>query len=491
LKSLSYFLAIALGCGTFQAAASAQTTLWAVPHYEAATGALVVPFCGDFPKVFADSYDVPPRIYVDVERADTALQAVRQQVQGDPLITEWEMVAQAEHLVRITLVLTRASTLKVRVDAKRKELRLIPTAGKQGPTGQPFRQIFGRTQFELGVVPLPPNAQEELDIALKTGRPTNMEIHSDPASDNFSFKINLGPPASPGPPPASAPTPLPTPTPLPMPSQATVIPIPTALPTFAPTAVPTFAPSNAPVLVPTALPTTQPTSPPASPAPTPPEQTSGTIPVGGGFNFLLASYQENYAAGSVGTHVDGVPIFGLSLETAWPRDWFEHLELGATTYGFEDRFLPLSVHARQNWHGDLAGYRRFTYSTLDLELGLGYQGLYEIGTHSGAPPAPSYAFTPSRIIHGPQLASRLFWHLGFGVGLFANATYAPYLFSSLPADIPALPQLMALGLDAGVAADFGPLRATLSYRRNNTSGTGYDETFQGPAISLQLQPGRY
>jgi hypothetical protein len=206
-------------------------------------------------------------------------------------------------------------------------------------------------------------------------------------------------------------------------------------------------------------------------------------------DVFLTNYRERYPAGQVDTSIDGVRMQGVEAEGHWPASWVELLRLDATSYAFQDLNLPASAHVRDAWRGEAAVLYHLGWGGLGLDLGPGYMLRYETANSTGAPPAPSYAFSSGRILHGPEAAVRLRWRIGWGFGVSADVAATPYLFTTVDNDLPALPTLWGYRAEAGLEQELGPLTIGLAIRERAVLGDGYEEGFLGPGLWLGVRAG--
>lgn len=228
--------------------------------------------------------------------------------------------------------------------------------------------------------------------------------------------------------------------------------------------------------------------------------------------LTVAGYAEHYPSGDVSVQTTGVLMPGLSLAargraifaSALPDhlqdDWFARLRVDTAHYAFRDTLFPLSTHTRQTWRADWQAGRTFSWEQLDLNAGLGYMVRWETTLHSAVAPEPSYAFASGRLLHGPELASGLTWRLPAPDGqapvwagialsgwrLVADGGVSPWVMSRVDGGAGPLPGLLGTRVWVGAERWVGDRCIRVGYQRTSLSGGGqYDETFQGPTLSVQ------
>ncbi|MNS72087.1 hypothetical protein D3C72_1054850 [compost metagenome] len=226
----------------------------------------------------------------------------------------------------------------------------------------------------------------------------------------------------------------------------------------------------------------------------------------------VAGYAEHYPAGDVSVQATGVLMPGLSLAargrapfaSALPEalqdDWFTRLRVDTAHYAFRDTLFPLSTHTRQTWRADWQAGRMFSWQQLDWHAGLGYMVRWETTLHSAVAPEPSYAFASGRLLHGPELASGLTWRLPAPDGLapawagialsgwrlVADGGVSPWVMSRVDGGAGPLPGLLGTRVWLGAERWVGDRCLRVGYQRTSLAGGGqYDETFQGPTLSVQ------
>lgn len=266
-------------------------------------------------------------------------------------------------------------------------------------------------------------------------------------------------------------------------------PSPTPFPSPEPEAV---TPSPSPIATPSApppAPTASPSLPPGEPASVSVRATVGWM-----------SYRENNVAGDTQVQLPSMAVPGFAIAYRLPTpaagwllpDWYGMTAVSTAAYAFQDRDLPVSIHARQEWRGETSFNRRLGWPNLHLDLGAGYVFRYESAAHSAAPPTPSYLFSSMRVFHGPELRAGLGWRLAEdwptyleGMRIFSEAAIAPYIFSSLDAGLKPLPPVAMGRSETGLEHRLGPVGLRLAYRTWWTgSFGGYEEFFQGPVVSI-------
>ncbi|MEB3329468.1 MAG: hypothetical protein VKQ33_09580 [Candidatus Sericytochromatia bacterium] len=238
------------------------------------------------------------------------------------------------------------------------------------------------------------------------------------------------------------------------------------------------------LLVPKSIPGAR---PPLAPVAAPPAAAATVLEVG----TAWASWAETYAAGDADTSVRGLPAVQVALSLPAPitAGMGPCLEARgrAFTAAFQDRLLPLSLHARTQLQVEAWGGWRLGGEAWRARLGGGGVGLFSQGQHSGAPPIPSYTFFTGRQVYGPLLAgSGTFALAGWLAGwrLSTELGWAPALLSTLDAGLPALPVLAWAAAEVGVERDLGPVRLRLGYRAQALYGPGFTETLMGPVLTL-------
>jgi hypothetical protein len=192
--------------------------------------------------------------------------------------------------------------------------------------------------------------------------------------------------------------------------------------------------------------------------------------------------------------------FASALPAALQEDWFARLRVDTAHYAFRDTLFPLSTHTRQTWRADWQAGRTFSWHQLDLNAGLGYMVRWETTLHSAVAPEPSYAFASGRLLHGPELASGLTWRLPAPDGsapawagialsgwrLVADGGVSPWVMSRVDGGAGPLPGLLGTRVWVGAERWVGERCIRVGYQRTGLSGGGqYDETFQGPTLSVQ------
>ncbi|MDB5101113.1 MAG: hypothetical protein JWM80_5534 [Cyanobacteria bacterium RYN_339] len=414
-------------------AAFAPASHAAVPpaYYDPSLGALVVPYPDRLPSLNVQALDNPPRIFIDFTGAPNMSRSASGQVSGQPTLVGWAMAPQPGGRMRLTLTFRRQAGLALHDDPAGHRLLLVPLLDAP-PTITPVAE------------------------------------------------------ASPTPGASSAPSPRPTP------AAATRAPLPIV--SFIPwvaslaasaTPKPAPAPSSRARSTPVpALPSLEPISAPE------PEAVASREPAASAqlrADVFLTSYAERYALGQVDTQVAGVRMQGVECEGHWPASWVELLRLDAASYAFQDLNLPSSAHVRDAWRGEAALLYHLGWGGLALDLGPGYALRYETASHTGAPPTPIYAFASARLLHGPELAARLRWQVGWGFGLFADAAATPYVFSTIDDDLAPLPSLWAYRAEAGLEQAIGPVSVGLAFRQRAMTGTGYEESYTGPGLWLGIR----
>jgi hypothetical protein len=228
--------------------------------------------------------------------------------------------------------------------------------------------------------------------------------------------------------------------------------------------------------------------------------------------LTVAGYAEHYPAGDVSVQTTGVLMPGLSLAArgrapfasalpdALQDDWFARLRVDTAHYAFRDTLFPLSTHTRQTWRADWQAGRTFSWHQLDMHAGLGYMVRWESTLHSAVAPEPSYAFASGRLLHGPELASGLTWRLPApdssapawagialsGWRLVADGGVSPWVMSRVDGGAGPLPGLLGTRVWLGAERWVGDRCIRVGYQRTGLAGGGqYDETFQGPTLSVQ------
>jgi hypothetical protein len=216
--------------------------------------------------------------------------------------------------------------------------------------------------------------------------------------------------------------------------------------------------------------------------------------------LAMSQYQEHYPTGDVSVQAAGVIQPGVAVEGAaalaqgpeWLQgDYVGALRLGAAHYAFRDTLFPLSTHARQSWRGELSAARVVALDAFQLRAGLGYMVRWESTLHSAVAPEPSYAFAAGRLLHGPELALGGSWQPGgpgwlAGWGAVADAAFAPAVISQVDGGAGNLPWLTGLRLQLAVERTLGDHRLRVGFQRAALAGGSlYDESFQGPFISVR------
>jgi hypothetical protein len=173
--------------------------------------------------------------------------------------------------------------------------------------------------------------------------------------------------------------------------------------------------------------------------------------------------------------------------------WDGVIQLDVASIAFRDTLLPLSTHTRQALRAELAATRRFTAGDWRLDAGLGYLLRTENTLHSAVAADPSYAFAASRWLHGPSLtlgggwaperATGQPWLDGWRVRL--DAACQPAMISRLDAGVPALPWLVGTSVAIALERRVADWTLSLGYQRRGLNGAAYDETFQGPFLSVR------
>jgi hypothetical protein len=227
--------------------------------------------------------------------------------------------------------------------------------------------------------------------------------------------------------------------------------------------------------------------PPLEPVVAPPAAAATVLEVGGAW----MNWAEGYAAGDADTNVLGLPAVHAALSLPAPiaegmGPCFE-ARGRAFTVAFQDRRLPLSLHARTQLQLEAWGGWRLAGEAWRARLGAGALGLLAQGQHSGVPPIPSYTFFSARQVYGPMLAGAGTYALGgwlAGWRVSSELGWAPALLSTLDAGLSSLPLLAWASAEAGVERELGLLRLRLGYRVQTLYGPGFTETLMGPVLTL-------
>jgi hypothetical protein len=227
--------------------------------------------------------------------------------------------------------------------------------------------------------------------------------------------------------------------------------------------------------------------PPLVPVNAPPAAAATVLEAGASWT----NWAETYAAGDADTNVRGLPAahVALSLPAPIAEGMGPCLEARGRvfTVAFQDRLLPLSLHARTQLQVEAWGGWRLAGDAWRARLGGGALGLFTQGQHSGVPPIPSYTFFTARQVYGPMLAGNGTYALDGWLAGWRVSTelgWAPALLSTLDAGLPGLPLLAWASAEAGLERELGPVRLRVGYRVQTLYGPGFAETLMGPALTL-------
>ncbi|MEB3223196.1 MAG: hypothetical protein VKS61_14060 [Candidatus Sericytochromatia bacterium] len=227
--------------------------------------------------------------------------------------------------------------------------------------------------------------------------------------------------------------------------------------------------------------------PPLEAAPTLPAAAATVLEAGAAWT----NWAEVFGAGDADTNVRGLPTaqVALSLPAPITEGMGPCLEVRGRAFSvtFQDRLLPLSLHARTQLQAEAWGGWRLAGEAWRARLGAGALGVFTQGQHSGAPPIPSYTFFTARQLYGPMLAGNGVYALGgwlAGWRVTTELGWSPALLSSLDLGLPGLPLLAWASAEAGLERELGPLRLRLGYRVQTLYGPGFTETLMGPALTL-------
>lgn len=202
-------------------------------------------------------------------------------------------------------------------------------------------------------------------------------------------------------------------------------------------------------------------------------------------------WSENYAAGDSDTQISGVPAISavLSLPALGVEEggWALEARLRAMSLSFQDRLLPLSLHHRQQIQSEVWGAWRLGGPDWRARLGGGLLGVFTQGTHSGAPPIPSYNFFSGRQVFGPLLGALGVqtmngWLSGWRTT--GEVSWSPVLVSRLDDGLAPLPFLAYAALEGGLEREWPPLRVRVGYRFQVLYGPAFNEVMMGPSVTL-------
>lgn len=225
-----------------------------------------------------------------------------------------------------------------------------------------------------------------------------------------------------------------------------------------------------------------------------------------GSTVTLASYREVVPTGGLNLAVDtlpylegfwSTPLGGLKpvpgLVGAWSSDWTLNLAGAYAAYAFRDQALPLSVHLRRDIRVSGSVGRRFDRAFAELEARAGYQGRFEVGSHSVAPADPSYPFAALRTFHGPLIGGNAYvpllripglpWPLD--LGLRADLEARPLVLTGIDANLRPLPLCVGGSGELAVELRFASAAFALGFRGMALKGDGYDDLTYGPFLVLR------
>lgn len=227
---------------------------------------------------------------------------------------------------------------------------------------------------------------------------------------------------------------------------------------------------------------------------------------GVGTTATLMSYREAYPSGGLNLSIDTVPYLegfwstplgGLKpvpgLWGAWSSDWMLNLNGAYAAYAFRDQSLPLSVHLRRDLRVAGSLGRRFDQAFAELEGRVGYQGRFEVGSHSVAPADPAYPFAAMRSFHGPLVGGNAYlpllrvpglpWPLD--LGLHGDLELRPAVFTGIDSTLRPMPLCVGAGGDLALELRFASAALALGFRALALKGEGYDELSYGPFVVLR------